>query len=271
MPELPEVETTRRGVSPHLVGQRIQAVRVHHQQLRWPVPGDLSERLPGAQVLGVERRAKYLLLGTSAGTLLVHLGMSGSLRLAEADSPRLKHDHIELELGSGQVLRYCDPRRFGAWLWAGEEPLAHPLLAKLGPEPLSADFDADYLYQCAKGKSQAVKTFIMDNHVVVGVGNIYASESLFMAGILPDRAAGSISKARYAKLVEAIKFVLDRSITQGGTTLRDFVGGDGKPGYFQQQLQVYGRSGEPCRHCATPIKKLVLGQRASFYCSHCQS
>ncbi|PXF31561.1 5-hydroxymethyluracil DNA glycosylase [Pokkaliibacter plantistimulans] len=270
MPELPEVETTRRGISPHLLGQTIIAALVHHPQLRWPIPVDLSERLQGATVLNISRRAKYLLLQTSAGTLLVHLGMSGSLRFVDAGEPRLKHDHVELEISNGMVLRYCDPRRFGAWLWAGEVPEQHELLISLGPEPLSDAFDGEHLFLRSRGKTQAIKTFIMDNHVVVGVGNIYASESLFMAGILPTRAAGSISRARYDKLAECIKVVLDRSITQGGTTLRDFVGGDGQPGYFQQQLNVYGREGEDCRSCGSTIKKKVLGQRASFYCTRCQ-
>ncbi|MFP8967540.1 bifunctional DNA-formamidopyrimidine glycosylase/DNA-(apurinic or apyrimidinic site) lyase [Pokkaliibacter sp. CJK22405] len=270
MPELPEVETTRRGISPHLLEKQVLAARVHHPTLRWPIPVDLVERLTGATFLKIERRAKYLLMTTTAGTLLVHLGMSGSLRLSPKDEERLKHDHVELEMADGQVLRYSDPRRFGAWLWAGDDPFSHELLIKLGPEPLSDAFDGEHLFIRSRGKTQSVKTFVMDNHNVVGVGNIYASESLFMAGILPTKAAGSISRERYNRLADCIKEVLDRSITQGGTTLRDFVGGDGKPGYFQQQLYVYGREGEPCRICGHEIKKKVIGQRASFYCTTCQ-
>jgi formamidopyrimidine-DNA glycosylase len=269
MPELPEVETTRRGIEPHLVGQRVGRVLVRDRRLRWPVPEDLDVRLSGQRIEAVERRAKYLLIKAEAGTLIVHLGMSGSLRLVDATQPVGKHDHVDILLESGQALRYTDPRRFGAMLWS-EEPLAHVLLASLGPEPLGGDFDGDRLYRLSRGRSMAVKPFIMDNAVVVGVGNIYASEALFAAGIDPRRPAGSISRARYLKLGEEIRRILAMAIERGGTTLRDFVGGDGKPGYFQQELFVYGRAGEFCKSCGSTLREIRLGQRASVYCSRCQ-
>jgi formamidopyrimidine-DNA glycosylase len=269
MPELPEVETTRRGIEPHLVGQRVDRVLVRDRRLRWPVPEDLDVRLSGQRIEAVERRAKYLLIKAETGTLIVHLGMSGSLRLVDAAQPVGKHDHVDILLESGQALRYTDPRRFGAMLWS-EEPLAHVLLASLGPEPLGGDFDGDRLYRLSRGRSMAVKPFIMDNAVVVGVGNIYASEALFAAGIDPRRPAGSISRARYLKLGEEIRRILAMAIERGGTTLRDFVGGDGKPGYFQQELFVYGRAGEFCKSCGSTLREIRLGQRASVYCSRCQ-
>jgi formamidopyrimidine-DNA glycosylase len=271
MPELPEVETTRRGVAPHCVGRRVVGVVVRDPRLRWPVPADLDRRLTGQTFSAVERRAKYLLLRTPAGTLLVHLGMSGSLRLVAATAPPGRHDHIDVQLAGGQALRFNDPRRFGCCLWLEPEAEAdHALLAALGPEPLSAAFSGDYLYRRSRGRKGAVKTFIMDGKVVVGVGNIYANEALFAAGIRPDRAAGRISRARYGRLAQEIRRILQRSIRQGGTTLRDFVGGDGKPGYFRQQLNVYGRAGEPCKHCAMPLRELRLGQRATVFCVACQ-
>ncbi|OCX90987.1 MAG: DNA-formamidopyrimidine glycosylase [Pseudomonas sp. CO183] len=269
MPELPEVETTRRGIEPHLLGQRVDRVLVRDRRLRWPVPEDLDVRLSGQRIEAVERRAKYLLIKAESGTLIVHLGMSGSLRLVDAAQPVGKHDHVDILLESGQALRYTDPRRFGAMLWS-EEPLAHVLLASLGPEPLGEDFDGDRLYRLSRGRSMAVKPFIMDNAVVVGVGNIYASEALFAAGIDPRRPAGSISRARYLKLGEEIRRILAMAIERGGTTLRDFVGGDGKPGYFQQELFVYGRAGEFCKSCGSTLREIRLGQRASVYCSRCQ-
>lgn len=271
MPELPEVETTRRGIAPHLIGQRVQRVVVRNPRLRWPIPEDLDVRLSGQQIVSVERRAKYLLIGAEVGTLISHLGMSGSLRMVAAGTPVAKHDHVDIELESGLVLRYTDPRRFGAMLWSTEPPLQHKLLQKLGPEPLLDDFSTNHLYECSRGRSMPIKPFIMDNAVVVGVGNIYASEALFAAGIDPRRAAGSVSKARYAKLTAEIKRILAVAIEQGGTTLRDFVGGDGKPGYFQQKLFVYGRAGQPCLACGRALSEVKLGQRASVYCSQCQS
>ncbi|QGW21619.1 bifunctional DNA-formamidopyrimidine glycosylase/DNA-(apurinic or apyrimidinic site) lyase [Stutzerimonas degradans] len=269
MPELPEVETTRRGIAPHLVGQRVSRVIVRERRLRWPIPEDLDVRLSGQRIEAVERRAKYLLIRFEAGTLIAHLGMSGSLRLVEGALPAAKHEHVDLLLESGQALRYTDPRRFGALLWS-DDPLSHVLLASLGPEPLSEAFDGERLFQLSRGRSMAVKPFIMDNAVVVGVGNIYASEALFAAGIDPRRPAGGISRSRYLKLADEIKRILALAIERGGTTLRDFVGGDGKPGYFQQELFVYGRGGEFCKHCGTTLREVRLGQRASVYCSRCQ-
>jgi len=269
MPELPEVETTRRGIEPHLLNQQVTRVVVRNGSLRWPVPEDLDVRLSGQHFRKIQRRAKYLLLEADSGTLICHLGMSGSLRLVSAATPVAKHDHVDLELASGQILRYTDPRRFGLMLWS-HEPLSHRLLSRLGPEPLGDEFNVDYLYARAKGRKAAIKPFIMDNAVVVGVGNIYASEALFAAGIDPRREAGSVSKQRYAVLVDEIKQVLARAIEQGGTTLRDFVGGDGKPGYFQQQLYVYGRGGQPCLVCGSELSETRLGQRSSVFCRKCQ-
>ena len=269
MPELPEVETTRRGIEPHLLGQRVSRVLVRDRRLRWPIPEDLDVRLSGQRIEAVERRAKYLLIRAESGTLIVHLGMSGSLRLVDAALPAGRHEHVDLLLESGQALRYTDPRRFGAMLWS-EEPLAHVLLASLGPEPLGEDFDGDRLYRLSRGRSMAVKPFIMDNAVVVGVGNIYASEALFAAGIDPRRPAGSISRARYLKLGEEIRRILAMAIERGGTTLRDFVGGDGKPGYFAQSLLVYGRGGQPCKECGAPLKEIRMNNRSTVYCPRCQ-
>ncbi|MBE7374949.1 bifunctional DNA-formamidopyrimidine glycosylase/DNA-(apurinic or apyrimidinic site) lyase [Pseudomonas lopnurensis] len=269
MPELPEVETTRRGIAPHLLGQRVSRVIVRDRRLRWPIPEDLDVRLSGQRIEAVERRAKYLLIRFEAGTLIAHLGMSGSLRLVDATLPPAKHEHVDLLLESGQALRYTDPRRFGALLWS-DDPLNHVLLASLGPEPLGEAFDGDRLFRLSRGRSMAVKPFIMDNAVVVGVGNIYASEALFAAGIDPRRPAGSISRARYLKLAEEIRRILAMAIERGGTTLRDFVGGDGKPGYFQQELFVYGRGGAFCKRCGATLREIRLGQRASVYCGRCQ-
>lgn len=269
MPELPEVETTRRGVEPYSRGQRILRVEVREPRLRWPVPPELPARLSGEVIESVDRRAKYLLLRTGAGTLMVHLGMSGSLRVVGRDDPPARHDHVDIILESGRILRYNDPRRFGSYLWL-EPGESHPLLAQLGPEPLGDEFDGDRLYRLSRGRKGPVKTFIMDGKIVVGVGNIYANEALFQAGIRPDRAAGRVSLARYRVLAEVIKQVLTSAIEQGGTTLRDFVGGDGKPGYFAQQLYVYGREGQPCKRCGQILKKCTLGQRTTVYCVACQ-
>lgn len=269
MPELPEVETTRRGIAPHLQGQRVSRLVVRERHLRWPIPEDLAIQIEGQCFDAIERRAKYLLLRIGGGTLIGHLGMSGSLRLVPAGTPPGKHDHVDIELESGMALRYTDPRRFGALLWArADEP--HALLGKLGPEPLSAAFDGERLYQLSRGKSTAVKPFIMDNAVVVGVGNIYASEALFAAGIDPRREAGRISRQRYLRLAEEIKRILAAAIERGGTTLRDFVGGDGQPGYFKQELFVYGRGGQLCKQCGTTLSEVRLGQRSSVFCRNCQ-
>ncbi|MFT4728286.1 MAG: formamidopyrimidine-DNA glycosylase [Granulosicoccus sp.] len=270
MPELPEVETTRKGIEPHLVDNVITKIRIYNGSLRWPVPSSVNA-LAGAVVSSVERRGKYLLINIPAGTAIVHLGMSGSLRICDPTEPLRKHDHIELLINSGKCLRFHDPRRFGCFLWqATGEPL-HKLLAKLGPEPLSDAFNAEHLFKATRNRQVAIKNLIMNSAIVVGVGNIYASESLFMARIRPGRAAKRITQKDSAKLVESIKLVLQRSITQGGTTLRDFVNSDGNPGYFAQSLQVYGREGEPCRECESVIIQKVLGQRSTFYCPQCQS
>ena len=269
MPELPEVETTRRGIAPHLIGQRVSRVIVRERRLRWPIPEDLDVRLSGQRIEAVERRAKYLLIKAEVGTLISHLGMSGNLRLVESGLPAAKHEHVDIELESGLALRYTDPRRFGAMLWS-ELPLEHELLVRLGPEPLTELFDGERLYQLSRGKAVAVKPFIMDNAVVVGVGNIYATEALFAAGIDPRRAAGTVSRARYVRLAGEIKRVLAHAIERGGTTLRDFIGGDGQPGYFQQELFAYGRGGQFCKVCGSTLREVKLGQRASVYCPKCQ-
>ncbi|MEX1222458.1 MAG: bifunctional DNA-formamidopyrimidine glycosylase/DNA-(apurinic or apyrimidinic site) lyase [Idiomarina sp.] len=270
MPELPEVEVSRLGISPHLEGQHIDQVVVHDSRLRWPVP-DTVQQLAGAVINKIERRAKYLLIDTNQGVLIMHLGMSGKLRVVPASTTLVKHDHVELKLHNGQTLRLNDPRRFGAVLFSQREELAaHPLLHKLGPEPLTDAFNTEYLLQQAKGKTQSVKTFIMDNHVVVGVGNIYANEALFKAGIHPKRAAGRISKARYQGLVALIKETLHAAIQQGGTTLQDFTQVDGQPGYFKQHLLVYGRGGKMCMTCKTRLREIRLGQRSTVYCPQCQ-
>ena len=270
MPELPEVETTRRGIEPHLIGHSLSRITIRERRLRWPIPEDLESTLRGQVVHGIRRRAKYLLIEFEHGTLIAHLGMSGSLRLVEPGIALKKHDHVEFMLDSGLSLRLHDPRRFGALLWTSAPPEQHPLLAKLGPEPLGEGFDGAYLYEALHLRKQAIKTAIMDNHVVVGVGNIYASESLFLAGIDPRRACNRIAHHRMDTLAARIKQVLTTALEQGGTTLRDFVDPEGRPGYFQQTLNVYGRSNEPCRLCKTPIRQVTLGQRSTFYCPSCQ-
>lgn len=270
MPELPEVETTRRGILPHLQGKTFSGAVVRQAKLRWPVPNDLAERLSGQAVTAVERRGKYLLIRLAHGSIIIHLGMSGSLRIVPAATPAMAHDHVDLLLGE-QCLRLRDPRRFGAVLWTTAPPETHPLLASLGPEPLSDAFDGDYLYTASRGRQVNIKTFIMNAHVVVGVGNIYASESLFLAGIRPHRKAGKIARKRYQQLARAIREVLSAAIEQGGTTLQDFANVQGKPGYFAQQLNVYGRAGEACYRCDAPIQQITLGQRSSFFCPHCQT
>lgn len=270
MPELPEVETTCKGLAPHVCGQTVQQVIVRQAKLRWPIPARLKKALAGNTIDTLTRRGKYLLFSTQAGTLIIHLGMSGSLRLLSARQPAEKHDHLDIVFANGQALRLRDPRRFGAVLWTSKPALTHRLLSSLGPEPLTEDFYSDYLFVRSRKRKTSIKSFIMDSKIVVGVGNIYASESLFMAGIRPTTAAGRISKTRYQLLVDAIKQVLAQAIASGGTTLRDFTNGEGKPGYFKQKLHVYGRTGEPCLNCGHPIKHIQQGQRASFYCTHCQ-
>lgn len=283
MPELPEVETTRRGIAPYIEGQEITEVLVRQSRLRVPVPGDLAERLVGARIGVLKRRAKYLQIpiqsasrlesggeGQADATLLWHLGMSGSLRIARVGDLPKKHDHVDVVTSSGYVLRYHDPRRFGFVDWQAEDETQDKRLAHLGPEPLSDAFTGKWLYTLSRNKRVAVKPFLMDNQVVVGAGNIYAAEALFMAGIDPRRAAGRVSRARYDALALAVKEVLAAAITQGGTTLRDFVSGQGEPGYFAQRLNVYGRHGQPCLRCGAELRHIKLGQRASVFCPRCQ-
>lgn len=287
MPELPEVETTRRGLAPHVEGRRVLDVVLRRPDLRWPIPPDVAARLPGQTIQGVRRRAKYLLLDTAAGSALLHLGMSGSLRVLPAATPVGAHDHVDIALSGqgrarGQVLRFNDPRRFGCLLWQPAGTL-HPLLQGLGPEPLSegfdgldgmtADgpaFDGDYLYALSRDRRAPVKAFLMDQRVVVGVGNIYAAEALFAAGISPLRAAGKVSRERYGALAQEVQRILRYAIARGGTTLRDFLSPDGAPGYFEQELSAYGRGGEPCPRCGAALKQASIGQRTTAWCPRCQ-
>ncbi len=269
MPELPEVETTRRGLVPHLVGSRLTSVRVRDPRLRWPVPPELGQVLTGARLTGLRRRAKYLLFDFDRGTLIAHLGMSGSLRLVAPDVPPLTHDHVLLGFGDVE-LRLNDPRRFGSLHWVEAPPETHFLLAHLGPEPLADGFDGSVLFAGSRGRRGAVKGFIMDARVVVGVGNIYATEALFRAGIRPSRSAGRIAAPRYDALAEAIRAVLAEALVMGGTTLRDFVSSDGRPGYFKQSLAAYGRGGAPCRVCGQVLRSTRIAQRATVFCASCQ-
>ena len=269
MPELPEVETTRRGISPWLTGRTITNVIVRRHALRWPLP-DLATQLPGQTVHHISRRGKYLLLTCDdAGTLLIHLGMSGSLRILPIDTVPQPHDHLDIQFGT-HSLRLRDPRRFGAVLWTEAPPNCHPLLRHLGPEPLSPEFNADYLYTCTRQRRTAIKTVLMNGRIVVGVGNIYATEALYAAGIHPNRAACRIAHGRLIQLVDAIRQILSAAIEQGGTTLRDFQQENGRPGYFRHQLQVYGRANKPCHRCQTRLQMQRIGQRSSVYCPHCQ-
>ena len=269
MPELPEVETTRRGIEPHVCDQLIEKVILRETRLRWPISVEVSG-LQGRQIRGVSRRGKYLLMHLDQGNLIWHLGMSGSMRILPTGSAAEIHEHVEFQLSNGQALKFRDPRRFGALLYCAQDPLQHRLLRQLGPEPLSEAFDTDYLFHCCRKRSAAIKTVLMNSHIVVGVGNIYASEALFLAGIRPTRGARRISKPRIARLVDAIRDTLASAIGHGGTTLQDFTQVDGKPGYFRHELQVYGNKG-PCKHCGKAIKHLVQAQRSSYYCPKCQS
>lgn len=270
MPELPEVETSRRGIEPHIVGTKVIGVTIRNRSLRWPVSKSVDRNLTDNHVTSIGRRAKYLLINTPSGSAILHLGMSGSVFIVNHGSAAGVHDHVDVDFANGKTLRFRDPRRFGSLHWS-RDPLNHKLLKALGPEPLDDEFNAEYLWQTARGRRVNVKQFIMNANIVVGVGNIYASEALFLAGINPKTAAGRIAKTRYAALVAAIKEVLGRAIKAGGTTLRDFYGGDGEAGYFQQQLEAYGRDGEPCRRCDTPITAIVQGQRSTYYCTQCQT
>ncbi len=271
MPELPEVETTRRGIEGALLGRRVVSLVVRERRLRWPIQRAIEAQVAGQRVNGTGRRAKYLLIELDSGTLISHLGMSGSLRVVAQSTAPQRHDHFDLRLDSGQCLRFNDPRRFGSLHWTRQDPAKHRLLAGLGPEPLGAEFNAGYVAAMAKGRKVAVKQFLMDQRVVVGVGNIYASEALFRAGIHPGRAAGRIAERRLAALVEAVRATLAEAIEQGGTTLRDYVDPAGQPGYFRQQLFVYERAGRPCRQCDRPVRRFVQGQRATYYCRVCQT
>jgi len=270
MPELPEVETSRRGIEPFLVGERINKVIVREKRLRWPVRANVAKQLTDQTVISVTRRAKYLLINTSNGSAMIHLGMSGSIYIVDRDTPAGVHEHFDFDLTSGKTLRYRDPRRFGSLHWT-RHPEQHKLIRSLGPEPLEDEFSGEYLWQRSRGRKVAVKQFIMNANVVVGVGNIYASEALFLAGISPLRAAGRVARQRYDVLADVIRQVLLKAIDAGGTTLRDFYGGDGEAGYFQQELVVYGREDEPCVTCKQPVSAVVLGQRSTFYCKNCQS
>jgi len=272
MPELPEVETTLRGIQPYLEGRNIRDLLIRDHRLRWPIPDGLSARLQGRLIQRLTRRGKYLLIHLDQGTLIAHLGMSGSFRMIDPEVTPRKHDHYDLLLSDQGCLRFHDPRRFGCLLMAEHHhPLIeHPLLKGLGPEPLSDQFSGDHLYGVSRGRTAAIKSFIMDSRIVVGVGNIYASEALFRAGIHPLRAAGKVSSRRYAQLAEDIQKVLQAAIEQGGTTLRDFVNESGQPGYFKQTLNVYDRAGEPCRQCGQPIRLARIQQRATYWCGRCQ-
>ena len=270
MPELPEVETTCRGIAPHVTGKKIKSVDVRQPLLRWPVSAELTTVLPGQKFDRVSRRGKYLLLHCPAGTLLIHLGMSGSLRIVSAKEPAGYHDHVDIVFSNGKALRFTDPRRFGCMLWVEGEPAEHKLLKSLGPEPLSEEFDDDFLWRASRKRKVPIKAFIMDSNVVVGVGNIYANEALFLAGINPVRSAGRISRQRYQRLSEAIRKVLAKAIAAGGTTLRDFTDSDGQPGYFKQSLHVYGRALQPCTACKAALKEIRMSGRSTVYCVHCQ-
>jgi formamidopyrimidine-DNA glycosylase len=270
MPELPEVETTCRGISSHIIGAKIYEVVLRNHRLRWPVPKSIIKELKGLTVRSVNRRGKYILIQFETGWLIIHLGMSGSLRLVDKASTPEKHDHFDLIFESANTLRFKDPRRFGSIHWTSDEPGKHKLLQDLGPEPLSNEFSGNYLYVKSRNKTQAIKSFIMNSHLVVGVGNIYANEALFESGIRPDLQAGKLSRKRCENLSTSIKNILSKAILQGGTTLRDFVNSDGNPGYFQQLLNVYGREGKPCNVCNKSLKAMVLNQRSSFFCSSCQ-
>ncbi len=279
MPELPEVETTRRGLAPHLEGRRVIGVTLRRPDLRWPIAREIETLLPSQTILSVRRRAKYLLMDTDAGTAIWHLGMSGSMRVLPADTPVRAHDHVDViidssgiegkDRASSKVLRFNDPRRFGCLLWQPPGD-THTLLRDLGPEPLSDDFSGALLFERSRGRKVAVKAFLMDQNIVVGVGNIYAAEALFAASVSPLRAAGKVSRERYDAIAQSVRTILSYAIARGGTTLRDFISPDGTPGYFEQELSAYGRGGEPCPRCGRPLKQAMLAQRATVWCGHCQ-
>lgn len=270
MPELPEVETTRRGLEPELVGRKFTHMVVRNPALRWRIARRTPQAVAGQRVLALRRRAKYLLIDCAQGHLILHLGMSGSLRILDEDVPAGKHDHVDLLLDSGKLLRFTDPRRFGSLHWSEAPPESHPLLTNLGVEPLSADFSTRWLYAATRGRRAAIKAFLMDARQIAGIGNIYANEALFRAQVNPRRAAGRLSLAATQRLVKAIKHVLRLALKLGGSSIRDFVGSNGVPGYFQLQYRVYDRAGKPCVGCGTPVRGLRLGQRSTFYCPSCQ-
>ncbi|GAW85291.1 formamidopyrimidine-DNA glycosylase [Bathymodiolus platifrons methanotrophic gill symbiont] len=271
MPELPEVETTLRGISPHIKNQTALKVIIRQPKLRWLIPTELPQLIEQHTLQSLRRRAKYLLLNFDTGTLLIHLGMSGSLRVITDNTPVAKHDHFDIQFTNNKSIRLTDPRRFGAVLWLGTDPESHPLLSKLGPEPLGTEITANYLYQKSRSKKVSIKQFLMNQDIITGIGNIYCTEALYTAGINPVRAAGNISLQRYQKLLDIIQNILTLAIEQGGTTLRDFVGSDGKPGYFKQELNAYGRAGQPCKRCQQPLSEIKQAQRTTVYCSSCQT
>ncbi len=271
MPELPEVETTRRGIEPHLQAHKVTEVIIRRSKLRWPIPTEITRRLVGQSFTAIQRRAKYLLLETPVGTLIIHLGMSGRLRINPLDTPLNKHDHVDILLSNNSLLRYTDPRRFGAILWTEQDPHLHPLLKNLGPEPLSAQFNAAYLFKYSRKRQLNIKQLLMDSKAVVGVGNIYANEALFQSGIHPLKPAKELDKVACTKLVSAVKAILKKAIAAGGTTLKDFISADGKPGYFKQELLVYGRENQACLTCHENLKRIVIGQRATVFCEGCQT
>lgn len=271
MPELPEVETSRRGIEPHLLNRKIKRIDIRQHKLRWPIPKKLPVLACGRKILSIDRRAKYILLKLENGNIIIHLGMSGSLRICDPKTQPEKHDHIDIIVQGDKALRLRDPRKFGCVLWTSDAIEQHKLISSLGPEPLSDAFDSDYLYHKARNRSCSIKALIMNSQIVVGVGNIYASEALFRSAINPKRKAGNISKQRISKLVDAIKLTLALAIEEGGTTLRDFTGISGQPGYFAQKLLVYGREGEPCTTCGEPVKQFVQQARSTYYCTRCQS
>lgn len=270
MPELPEVETVRRGIEPWLLQRHVNHIEVRVAKLRWPVATDLDRHLIGKTVHAVERRGKYLLLRFADGSLILHLGMSGYLRILRKPAPAGRHDHVDIGFSGGILLRLTDPRRFSTLLWTDDDPLRHPLLADLGPEPFAETMNGNYLFRRSRKRRIAVKSFLMDHRIVAGIGNIYANEALFRSGIDPSRSAGSLSRARYCSLVECIRQVLDEAIVAGGTSLRDFSDETGRPGYFSLQLKVYGRAGEPCEVCGAPLESTRIGQRSTFFCRRCQ-
>ncbi len=270
MPELPEVETTLRGISAHIKQQTIAKAIIRQYQLRWPIPANIQQLLANKSIAKLERRGKYILLRTNSGTIIIHLGMSGNLRILTKPTPPKRHEHLDLIFHNNKILRFTDPRRFGAFLWVEGDPYEHPLLRNLGVEPLTKEFSGQYLLSQAKGRTIAIKTLLMNNAIVTGVGNIYAAEALFASCIYPAVPAKSLSIERLDKLVKCIKLILRQAIKRGGTTLKDFVNSEGKPGYFSSQLKVYGRNGSPCMVCGKTLERMLLGQRSTVYCGSCQ-